>query len=117
MIKIQFTGNMPGMYQVDRSHNLPGVTGAVQWNGTTKRFEVSCGGSWMAIDNTVEMNSSGPDVWEMYNWIQQKKREEQEMQALRSKYPSLDEAYKHLDFIKALVKTGPEETVEEPNRP
>jgi hypothetical protein len=105
------------MYQMDRSYNLPGTTGAVQWNGTMKRFEVSTGGSWIAIDNTIDLNVSGPDVWEMYNWIQAKKKEEMEMQALRSKYPSLDEAYKHLDFIKELVKAGPEESVQEPNRP
>lgn len=117
MIKVQFTGNQPSMYQVDRSYNLPGITGAVQWNGVNKCFEVSVGSGWQRIDNTIEMNSSGPDVWEMYNWIQQKKREEQEMQALRSKYPSLDEAYKHLDFIKELVKAGPEEIAQEPNRP
>jgi hypothetical protein len=119
MIKVQFTGNQPNMYQVDRSYNLPGITGAVQWNGVNKCFEVSVGSGWQRIDNTVEfqMSNSVPDVWEMYHWIEEKKREEREFQALRSKYPSLDEAYKHLEFIKELVKAGPEETVQELNRP
>lgn len=112
MIKIQFTGNSPNMYQIDRSYNLPSISGAVQWNGTMKRLEVSNGSSWLPLDNTIDINASGPDIWEMHNWIQQKKKEEQEMQALRSKYPSLDEAYNHLDLIKALVKAGPEENAE-----
>lgn len=108
MIKIQFTGNTPNMYQVDRSYNLPGITGAVQWNGTYKCFEVSNGAGWHRIDNTIDMTSSGPDIWAMHTWIEEKKKEEAELKALRSKYPALDEAYKHLEFVKELVKAGPE---------
>lgn len=113
MIKVQITGNQPNMYQIDRSYNLPGITGAVQWNGVNKCFEVSVGSGWQRIDNTVELNvSGGPDIWEMHKWIEEKKKEEQETKMLRSKYPSLDEAYNHLDLIKALVKAGPEENAE-----
>ena len=108
MIKIQFTGGTPNIYQVDRSYNLPSVTGAVQWNGSTKCFEVSVGNGWQRIDNTVDMTSSGPDIWAMHTWIEEKKREEAELKALRSKYPALDEAYNHLELIKALVKAGPQ---------
>ncbi len=94
------------MYQVDRSYNLPSITGAVQWNGASKRLEVSNGASWMPIDNTVDMSSSGPDVWAMHAWIEEKKREEEETKKLRSKYPALDEAYNHLELIKTLVTSG-----------
>jgi hypothetical protein len=107
MIKVQFTGNSPGMYQIDRSYNLPGITGAVQWNGMSKRLEVSNGTNWIPLDNTIEMSSSGPDIWAMHTWIEEKKREEAELKALRSKYPALDEAHKHYEFIKELVKAGP----------
>ncbi len=109
MIRMQFTGSTPNMYQIDRSYNLPSITGAVQWNGATKCFEVSNGTSWMKIDNTVDMNTSGPDVWEMHRWIEEKKREEDELKVLRTKYPALDEAYKHFEFVKELVKAGPDE--------
>jgi len=109
MIRMQFTGSTPNMYQIDRSYNLPSITGAVQWNGATKCFEVSNGTSWMKIDNTVDMSSSGPDVWEMHRWIEEKKREEDELKVLRTKYPALDEAYKHFEFVKELVKAGPDE--------
>ena len=108
MIKIQFTGSPPNMYQIDRSYNLPTITGAVQWNGASKCFEVSNGSSWQRIDNTIDMSNSGPDIWAMHNWIEEKKKEEAELKVLRSKYPTLDEAYKHYAFVKELVKAGPE---------
>ena len=34
--------------------------------------------------------------------------EEEETKKLRSKYPALDEAYNHLEMIKALVSAGSE---------
>ena len=111
MIKVQFTGSSPNMYQVDRSYNQPGVTGAVQWNGNSKCLEVSTGDAWQRIDNTVEFNvhtNGGPDVWAMYYWIEEQKKAQDKEKELRSKYPALDEAYKHLELIKALVETGPE---------
>jgi hypothetical protein len=111
MIKVQFTGSQPNMYQVDRNYNLPSITGAVQWNGATRSFEVSTGasGGWQRIDNTVEfqVNQSGPDVWSMWNWIEEQKREQAKEKELRSKYPALEEAHKHYEFIKELVKAGP----------
>lgn len=107
MIKITFIGNQPNMYQIDKTHNMPSITGAVQWNGATKCLEVSTGSGWQRIDNNIEMNSSGPDLWEMHRWIEEKKREEAELKVLRNKYPALDEAYKHMELIKALVKSGP----------
>ena len=102
MIKIQFTGG--GLHQNDRSYYQPSVTGAVQWNGGAKRFEVSTGASWMPIDNVVEINSAMPDMWEMHRWMVTKIQEEAATKELRSKYPALDEAYNHLEFIKELVK-------------
>ena len=110
MIKVQFTGGSPNMWQTDRSYNLPSITGAVQWNGVNKSFEVStgAGGGWQRIDNTVEfqVNQSGPDVWAMYYWIEEQKKEQAKLKDLRSKYPALDEAYKHMELIKTLVETG-----------
>lgn len=111
MIKVQFTGNNPNMYQVDRSYNQPSVTGAVQWNGNAKCLEVSTGEHWHRIDNTVEFNvhtNAAPDVWEMYYWIEEQKKAQAKEKELRSKYPALDEAYKHMEMIKALVGAGPE---------
>lgn len=109
MIKVQFTGSNPNMYQIDRSYNQPSITGAVQWNGNSKCLEVSTGDMWQRIDNTVEFNvsNSAPDVWAMYYWIEEQKQEQAELKMLRGKYPALDEAYKHMEFIKELVKSGP----------
>lgn len=102
MIKIQSYNN-PLFYQVDRSYNLPGITGAVQWNGANKCFEVSTGAGWQQIDPTIELDHN-PEYSKVLEWAKNKMYEEEKMQALRSKYPSLDEAYKHLEFIKEMVK-------------
>ena len=102
MIKIQSYGTTPSWYQVDTSYNLPSQTGAVQWNGATKCFEVSLGSSWMRIDNAIPVHHN-PDLQKIIAWANIKIAEEEEMQNLRSKYPALDEAYNHLELIKALV--------------
>ena len=114
MIKVQFTGSSPNLWQIDRSYNLPSTTGAVQWNGQNKCFEVStgAGGTWQRIDNTVEFSSNTtatPDLWAMHKWIEEQKAAQAELATLRNKYPALDEAYKHFEFIKELVKAGPAE--------
>lgn len=110
MIKIQSYGTTPTWYQVDTSYNLPSITGAVQWNGNTKCLEVSTGSNWMRIDNTVEVqhNSQAYDINIIGHWVMTKMLEEEELKKLRSKYPALDEAYNHLELIKALVTAGPE---------
>jgi hypothetical protein len=109
MIKIESYGSSPGWYQTDTSYNLPSITGAVQWNGATKCFEVSNGSSWQRIDNTIRINNSNAyDINVVGAWVMKKMAEEEETKKLRSKYPALDEAYNHLELIKALVTAGPE---------
>ncbi len=110
MIRIQSYGTAPPWYQVDTSYNQPGITGAVQWNGNTKCFEVSNGSNWMRIDNTVQVQhtSQAYDINIIGHWVMTKMQEEEETKKLRSKYPALDEAYNHLELIKALVAAGPE---------
>lgn len=111
MIKIQSYGTTPTWYQVDTSYNQPSITGAVQWNGNAKCLEVSTGNTWQRIDNTVQVhhNSQAYDINIIGYWVMTKMREEEETKKLRSKYPALDEAYNHLDLIKALVTSGQEE--------
>ena len=108
MIKIQSYGSSPGWYQTDTSWNQPSITGVVQWNGNTKCFEVSNGASWQRIDNTIQISNSY-DMSMIAQWVMNKMKEEEETKKLRSKYPALDEAYNHLDLIKALVTSGTEE--------
>lgn len=116
MIKIQSYGQTPGWYQVDTSYNLPGITGQVRWNGATKCFEVcdnnngnyNSNGGWMRIDNTIQIhNNNAYDMNVIGSWVMKKMQEEEETKNLRSKYPALDEAAKHYEFIKELVKAGP----------
>lgn len=108
MIRIQSYGSSPGWYQTDTSWNQPSITGVVQWNGNTKCFEVSTGSSWMKIDNTVQITNTY-DMSAIAQWATKKMAEEEETKKLRSKYPALDEAYNHLELIKALVTSGQEE--------
>ena len=108
MIKIQQYGPTPGWYQTDTSYNQPNITGAVQWNGTTKRLEVTNGIGWLPIDNTIQINNNF-DMHTISSWVMKKMNEEEELKKLRSKYPALDEAYNHLELIKALVTSEPEE--------
>jgi hypothetical protein len=107
MIRIQSYGSSPGWYQTDTSYNLPSITGAVQWNGATKCFEVSNGSSWQRIDNTVQISNTY-DMSMIAQWVTKKMQEEEEMKYLRTKYPALEEAYNHYNLIKALVTAGPE---------
>lgn len=107
MIRIQSYGTSPGWYQTDTSYNLPSITGAVQWNGATKCFEVSNGSSWMRIDNTVQIHNTY-DTNTINQWVTKKMKEEEEMKYLCTKYPALEEAYNHYNLIKALVTAGPE---------
>lgn len=107
MIKIQSYGSSPGWYQIDTSYNQPSQTGAVQWNGATKCFEVSNGSSWQRIDNTVQISNTY-DIAMIAQWVTKKMQEEEEMKYLRTKYPALEEAYNHYNLIKALVTAGSE---------
>ena len=107
MIRIQSHGVIPSWYQVDTSYNLPSQTGAVQWNGNIKCFQVSNGAGWERIDNTVQVSHSH-DMNMVAEWVIKKMAEEVETKKLRSKYPALDEAYNHLDMIKALVTAEPD---------
>jgi hypothetical protein len=107
MIKIQSYGSTPGWYQIDTSYNQPSITGAVQWNGATKCFEVSTGSTWQRIDNTVQISNTH-DIAMITQWVTKKMQEEEEMKYLRTKYPALEEAYNHYNLIKALVTAGPE---------
>lgn len=101
MIRIQ-SNRYLGFHQIDSSYTLPSITGAVQWNGSSKSLEVSTGHGWIPIDNTVDL-SSNIDIGEVVAWAHSKMLEEQKQQELRNKYPALDEAYKNLEFVKGII--------------
>jgi hypothetical protein len=91
------------IYQLDTAHDLPYDTGAVQWNGALKQFEVSTGGSWQKINNTVVLETS-KEVTEVIAWARKKMQEEEELKLLCNKYPSLDAAWQHYEFIREIVR-------------
>ena len=97
----------PLFYQVDRGYMQPHVTGAVQWNGNTKQFEVSNGISWMAINGNVELNTSA-DIVEMLAWAKHKMQEEKELATLAATSPTVADLVNTISDARskiAIVKT------------
>jgi hypothetical protein len=56
MIRINHSGSMP-FFQNDTSYNLPSVTGSVQWNGMSKKFQVNNGTGWIDIENSINLST------------------------------------------------------------
>ena len=103
MIKIQ-TNTYPVIYQVDRSYLLPSVTGQIRWNGSDKNFEVcDTYGTWLKIDNTVELMCSAEYI-EVMEWAKKKIKEEKELEKLAALYPAVKDLKEKLDITLALVK-------------
>jgi hypothetical protein len=64
------------------------------------------GNGWLNFGGSVSVNLT-PEAEVILDWAKNKMAEEAKEKELRSKYPALDEAYKHAEFIKELVKAGP----------
>lgn len=103
MIRIIFnSGNLP-FYQNDTSYNLPSASGAVQWNGNSKKFQVSTGAGWMDIDNNINLNSS-PDFTMVLQWAKEKMHEEQELERLAKENTTLKDLVDQLNYTKEQIK-------------
>jgi hypothetical protein len=74
MIRINHSGGVP-FFQNDTSYNLPSSTGAVQWNGNSKKFQVSSGGGWVDIENSITLNADH-DYLMVMRWAKEKMHEE-----------------------------------------
>lgn len=75
---------------------------AVRWNGTTNRLEAQDQwGSCHPINFDVPVP---PDLYEMSNFIRELRQRDQQLQALRQKYPALDKALEHADLIKMICE-------------
>lgn len=106
MLKINFYGNSP-FYQIDKSYNLPSCTGAVQWNGNTKRLEVSTGSTWVTLDNEIYL-AMGDDIEKDLSWIRNKRKEEEELMKLSEAYPTVTallEKRKEIDAQISMITT------------
>lgn len=78
MIKTSVYG-YPLFYQNDNTYSLPAFTGAVQWNGTVKKMQVSNGSMWCDIDNQVNFNVDSR-LQPILEWAEKKIREEKELE-------------------------------------
>lgn len=105
MIKISISGSTstsPPLYQTDNTYYQSDITGAVQWNGVEKSFQVSTGGGWQKIDNSVYLTLS-TDFEEIISWAKKKMEEEKNIEKLAKLYPAVADAKQHLDNIINLV--------------
>lgn len=105
MIKISISGSTsttPPIYQTDNTYCQPHITGAVQWNGIEKSFQVSTGGGWQKIDNSVYLTLS-TDFEEIILWAKKKMEEEKKIEKLAKLYPAVADAKQHLDNVINLV--------------
>lgn len=110
MIRINLNG-YPIVYQND-NYMMPGITGAVQYNGNTKRLQVTNGVSWVDIDNNVTLNTS-PHLMSCIQWVEKKMREEEELETLSKSYPAIQdlmnqikEKQNQLNMVKKLIEDG-----------
>lgn len=102
MIRTTFNSNPGIIYQLDNTYSLPPHTGAVQWNGNIKKFQVSSGSSWYDIDNNITFQVDGR-LSEIIKWAEDKIREEARIAQLVDKYPALKDAKEKYEIIYNLV--------------
>ena len=107
---ITITSYDPVLFYQSGAGSLPSATGAVQWNGNSKKFQVSTGYGWQDIDNNVNVSAS-QDMAKIINWVQEKMREEEEIKRLAQTNPSvasilgeIEESKKKLKVLTTLIK-------------
>jgi len=99
MIRINHSGGWPFKL---RLHTFIGFTGVVQWNGISKKFQVSNGTSWMDIDNSVNLSLS--DFMTIINWAKEKMHEEQELEKLAKENTTLKDLVDRTNYTKEQIK-------------
>ena len=96
------TDTPPIVYQVDTFLTPTHCTGPVQWNGTTRRFEVNDGTRWIPIDHTVRLKTSS-DMEQIIEWAQRRMKEDSKIQKLLETNVALRDAHDKYEVIKKLV--------------
>lgn len=87
--------------------NGPYHIGSMRWNGNTRQMEVMDQyGNWTSLYLSESNPPLPPDIAELLDWARKEIRRQQEMRALRDKYPTLDQALTHAEVITALVTEG-----------
>lgn len=103
MIRTTFYG-YPFIYQSDNTYSLPNYTGAVQWNGNVKKFQVSSGSTWYDIDNQINFNVDSK-VQPILEWAEKKMREEKELEEKAKNNPTLADLLNQRKDIEEKIKT------------
>ena len=104
------SSNTPLVYQQVNNYSLPSYTGAIQWNGMTKKLEVSTGTGWIPLDTNVNLTTN-PVILETIEWAQRKMQEEKDLEALAKSNPAINdlvnqikEKHDQIEMVKTLIK-------------
>ena len=92
----------------DQSSNFK--NGDVRFNGVIQTLECYSDGHWIPVSSgpvTVELT---PDVKEVIEWSQKKRREDERIRDLMERHPSVKSAKNQLDVLVALLKDEENQT-------
>lgn len=84
----------------------PGSSGAgmLRYNPNTQDMEVNDGNSWLTIPSGYASVEMSPEAESLLNWAQRKRDEEERLEAMMEKYPTLKKAKENFDIVLNLVK-------------
>ena len=110
MIRINYSGGIPLHHQTSNEYQLPGITGAIQWNGTSRCFEVSTGSGWQKIDNNITLDTTA-EVTGILQWAKVKMKEEAELKKLAESNATIKDllstiknAQQQIKVVQTLIK-------------
>lgn len=84
---IQVSGG--GSPYVNSNNNM---AGNVRWNMSSQNLEVYDGNSWISIGRDIHLDVS-PDVYRILDWAEKRMHEDQRIQDLVKKNPTVADAY------------------------
>lgn len=82
---------------------MPSITGAVQWNGVTRKLEVSDGARWIPLENNINLHTN-QEVENIILWAKDKMQEEDELQNLAETDPTIKDLYEQKKKIDDQLK-------------
>jgi hypothetical protein len=112
MIRISPNGQIPlfDFGPIDNRYSLPSISGAIQWNGNTKCFEVSTGSGWQKIEMDVSLNTTS-EVTVILQWAKAKMIEDHELKILAESNPTIldllntiKDAQQKIKIVQTLIK-------------
>jgi hypothetical protein len=112
MIRLSPAGQIPlfDFGPIDNRYSLPSISGAIQWNGNNRCFEVSTGSGWQKIEMDVSLNTTS-EVTLILTWAKKKIHEETELSELaesnatiKDLLNTIKDAQQKIKIVQTLIK-------------